>query len=49
MYALVVWCFHTYAVEVSATAAAHMRAMLALSASIEWREAASPGSCQPTR
>jgi glutathione S-transferase len=40
MYAPVVWRFHTYAVEVSAVARAYMRAMMALSASVEWREAA---------
>jgi glutathione S-transferase len=40
MYAPVVWRFHTYAVEVSPAVAAYMRAVLALPASIEWREAA---------
>lgn len=40
MYAPVVWRFHTYAVEVSPVVAAYMRAVLALPASIEWREAA---------
>lgn len=40
MYAPVVWRFHTYAVEVSAAARDYMRAVLALPASIEWREAA---------
>jgi glutathione S-transferase len=40
MYAPVVWRFHTYAVEVSATARAYMEAVMALPASVEWREAA---------
>ena len=40
MYAPVVWRFHTYAVEVSATARDYMRAVMALPASVEWREAA---------
>ncbi|MGA8610471.1 MAG: glutathione S-transferase family protein [Xanthobacteraceae bacterium] len=40
MYAPVVWRFHTYAVEVSATARAYMDAVIALPASREWREAA---------
>jgi glutathione S-transferase len=40
MYAPVVWRFHTYAVEVSAAAQAYMRALMALPAWIEWREAA---------
>ena len=40
MYAPVVWRFHTYAVEVSATARAYMRALMALPAWSEWREAA---------
>jgi glutathione S-transferase len=40
MYAPVVWRFHTYAVEVSDTSRAYMRAVLELPASIEWREAA---------
>ena len=40
MYAPVVWRFHTYAVEVSATARGYMSAMMALPAWIEWREAA---------
>jgi glutathione S-transferase len=40
MYTPVVWRFHTYAVEVSATAWAYMDAVLALPASREWREAA---------
>jgi len=40
MYAPVVWRFHTYAVEASATARAYMRAVMALPASVEWREAA---------
>jgi glutathione S-transferase len=39
-YAPVVWRFHTYAVEVSATARAYMDAVIALPASREWREAA---------
>jgi glutathione S-transferase len=40
MYAPVVWRFHTYAVEVSATVRAYMEAVMALPASQEWREAA---------
>jgi glutathione S-transferase len=40
MYAPVVWRFHTYAVEMSATARAYMDAVIALPASREWREAA---------
>jgi glutathione S-transferase len=40
MYAPVVWRFHTYAVEVSTAAQAYMRAVMALPASVEWREAA---------
>jgi glutathione S-transferase len=40
MYAPVVWRFHTYAVEVSATARAYMHALMALPAWSEWREAA---------
>jgi glutathione S-transferase len=40
MYAPVVWRFHTYAVEVSATAHDYMRAVIALPASVAWREAA---------
>jgi glutathione S-transferase len=40
MYAPVVWRFHTYAVGVSAGARAYMQAVMALPASIEWREAA---------
>jgi len=40
MYAPVVWRFHTYAVEVSAIAKAYMRALAALAAWSEWREAA---------
>jgi glutathione S-transferase len=40
MYAPVVWRFHTYAVEVSATARTYMRALTALPAWSEWREAA---------
>jgi glutathione S-transferase len=40
MYAPVVWRFHTYAVEVSATARTYMQAMMALPAWNEWREAA---------
>jgi glutathione S-transferase len=40
MYAPVVWRFHTYAVEVSVETRAYMRAVMALPASIEWREAA---------
>jgi glutathione S-transferase len=40
MFAPVVWRFHTYAVEVSATASDYMRAMMALPAWNEWRDAA---------
>ena len=40
MYAPVVWRFHTYAVEVSATARTYMQAMMALPAWNEWRGAA---------
>jgi glutathione S-transferase len=40
MYAPVVWRLHTYAVEVSDPARSYMRAVLALPASVEWREAA---------
>jgi len=40
MYAPVVWRFHTYAVDVSPAARAYMDAVIALPASIEWREAA---------
>jgi glutathione S-transferase len=40
MYAPVVWRFHTYAVEVGAAARDYMRAMMALPAWDEWREAA---------
>lgn len=40
MYAPVVWRFHTYAVEVSATARGYMDAVLALPAMREWRDAA---------
>jgi glutathione S-transferase len=40
MYAPVAWRFHTYAVEVSAAARAYMNAVMALPASLEWREAA---------
>ena len=40
MYAPVVWRFHTYAVEVGAAARDYMRAMMALPAWAEWREAA---------
>jgi len=40
MYAPVVWRFHTYAVAVSAAAATYMRALMALPAWNEWREAA---------
>jgi glutathione S-transferase len=40
MYAPVVWRFHTYAVEVSATARAYMHALMVLPAWSEWREAA---------
>jgi glutathione S-transferase len=40
MYAPVVWRFHTYAVDVSATARTYMDAVMALPAWSEWREAA---------
>ena len=40
MFAPVVWRFHTYAVEISATAQAYMRAVMALPAWHEWRDAA---------
>jgi glutathione S-transferase len=40
MYAPVVWRFHTYAIEVSGAARSYMDAMLALPASVEWRNAA---------
>ena len=40
MFAPVVWRFHTYAVEVSSTALAYMRAMMALPPWNEWRDAA---------
>ncbi|HET8919670.1 MAG TPA: glutathione S-transferase family protein [Xanthobacteraceae bacterium] len=40
MFAPVVWRFHTYAVEVSSTALGYMRAMTALPAWNEWRDAA---------
>ena len=40
MYAPVVWRFHTYAIEVSATARSYMQAMMALPAWNEWRAAA---------
>jgi glutathione S-transferase len=40
MYAPVVWRFHTYAVEVSDTARGYMRAVMALPAWSEWRDAA---------
>src|SRR5580704_6094905 len=40
MYAPVVWRFHTYVVEVSAASRAYMDAIIALPASVEWREAA---------
>ena len=40
MFAPVVWRFHTYAVEVSATAGAYMRAVMALPAWNEWRDSA---------
>ena len=40
MFAPVVWRFHTYAVEVSATARAYMRAVMALPAWNEWHDAA---------
>lgn len=40
MYAPVVWRFHTYAVKVSDTARAYMARILALPASVAWRQAA---------
>jgi glutathione S-transferase len=40
MFAPVVWRSHTYAVEISATAQAYMRAVMALPAWHEWRVAA---------
>jgi len=40
MYAPVVWRFHTYAVEVSATARDYMHTLMALPAWKEWRDAA---------
>lgn len=40
MYAPVVWRFHTYAIEVSDAAGEYMRAMMALPAWSEWRDAA---------
>lgn len=40
MYAPVIWRFHTYAVKVSETARAYMRALMALPAWSEWRDAA---------
>ncbi len=40
MYAPVVWRFHTYAVEASATARDYMHALMALPAWKEWRDAA---------
>jgi glutathione S-transferase len=40
MYAPVIWRFHTYAVDVSDTARAYMRAMMTLPAWSEWRDAA---------
>jgi glutathione S-transferase len=40
MYAPVVWRFHTYAVDVSPASRAYIDAVIALPASIEWREAA---------
>jgi glutathione S-transferase len=40
MYAPVVWRFHTYAVELSTTTRAYMRALMTLPAWGEWREAA---------
>jgi glutathione S-transferase len=40
MYAPMVWRFHTYAVEMSADARDYMRALMALPAWSEWREAA---------
>ena len=39
-YAPVVWRFHIYAVEVSAAARDYMRAVTALPAWSEWRDAA---------
>ena len=35
-----IWRFHTYAVKVSETARAYMRALMALPAWSEWRDAA---------
>jgi glutathione S-transferase len=40
MYAPVVWRFHTYGVEVSEASRAYMRAVMALPAWSEWRDAA---------
>jgi glutathione S-transferase len=40
MYAPVVWRLHTYAADVSSAARTYMDAVLALPASIEWRDAA---------
>jgi glutathione S-transferase len=40
MYAPVVWRLHTYAAEVGDAARSYMRAVLALPASVEWRESA---------
>jgi glutathione S-transferase len=40
MYAPIVWRFHTYAVAVSAAARSYMRAVMALPAWSEWRDAA---------
>jgi glutathione S-transferase len=40
MYAPIVWRFHTYAVEVSATARAYMHTLMGLPSWNEWREAA---------
>jgi glutathione S-transferase len=40
MYAPVVWRFYTYSVAVSAAGGAYMRALMALPAWNEWREAA---------
>jgi glutathione S-transferase len=40
MFAPVVWRFHTYAAEVSPTALSYMRAVMALPAWHEWRDAA---------
>jgi len=40
MFAPVVWRFHTYAVEVSTASQAYVRALMALPAWNEWREAA---------